>query len=323
VARKNLRKVPLHIHETMDRLSVSEIVAGCTRTYSKKDIEEGALKHLGIVVGPAGMVMPNSVVPESTRGKYSRRNREGFVVIRRDLPKEPNVQPHEVPSWGSLSSTHTVYLPHPRYPRDLVAPPLLELETAWINQDSGSDQVLLSFRLNEPLSRQQADFETKLLTNLNLLQENIGSIGVEAGNVPLADYAKSLNVSWEILPPGTREEALERIFHGNPGTPEDRQVVGERYDFFHSLGASQFIRGFSGFRRYFGALLPSGIALFENVHYGNAIYIIFSGWERLSQLSRIELMSGRHGIDFSRVPHRGEWQGSVRRVIADAEKRLG
>lgn len=323
MAKKNLRKIPLHVRETVARLQAAEIVVGCTRTYLKKDIEAGALKHLGVVLGPDGIIVPASVIPKAISGKYSRRNQAGYAVIRRDLPKERNEQPHEVPSWGSKSSTHTVWLPHPRFPRDMVAPALLEVEMAWVNRESGSDSVVMSFRVNEPLSQKQADFDAKLLANLNLLQENIGHVGVEPATTPLADYIKTLHVSWEILPPGTREEAIERVFYGKPGTPEDRRAVGERYDFFQSLGATSQIHGLSGLRRYFGALLPSGIALFENVHYGNAVYIFFSGWERMSQLSRIELMTGRHGIDFSRVEHRAGWQGTVRQVIADAEKRLG
>ena len=323
MAKKNLRKIPERIREGIERLHVSELVVGCTRTYLRSEIEAGALKHLGIALGPEGVVVPTAVIPEATRGKYSRRNRDGYLVIRRDLPKERNEQPHDVPSWGSKTNTHTVWLPHPRFPRDMVAPTLAEVEMACVSRDSNSDSVLLSFRVNEPLSPKQEGFDAKLLANLNLLQENIGHVGVEPAKTPLADYIKTLYVSWEILPPGTREEAIERVFLGKQGTPEERQTVGERFDFFHSLGAVSQIRGLSGFHRYFGALLPSGIAIFENIHYGNAIYIFFSGWERMSQMSRIDLLTGRHGIDFSRIQHRGGWQDTARRVIADAEKRLG
>jgi hypothetical protein len=323
VAKKNLRKIPKSIREEIAGLNVPELVVGCTRTYLRAEIEAGALKHLGIALGPDSVAVPSAVIPEATRGKYSRRNREGYVVIRRDLPKERNEQPHDVPSWGSKTSTHIVWLPHPRFPRDIIAPTLAEVEMACVSRDSNSDSLVFSFRVNEPLSPAQEDFDAKLLANLNLLQENIGQIGIEPAKTPLADYIKTLHVSWEILPPGTREEAIERVFSGRQGTSEERQKVGDRYDFFLSLGATRQIRGLSGFHRYFGALLPSGIALFENIHYGNAIYVFFSGWERMSRMSRTALMTGRHGIDFSRIQHRSGWQDTVRRVLADAEKRLG
>ena len=48
--------------------------------------------------------------------------------------------------------------------------------------------------------------------------------------------------------------------------------------------------------------------VFENIRYGNAIYVMFEGWESLSRKSRIDLLKGsREG--FERIEHRDGWEG--------------
>jgi hypothetical protein len=313
--RKNLRIIPINITKQINAMPHQGWVAGCARTLSRQSIEQGSLAHLGIIIANGELQVPQSVVPPATQGKYSRRNAHGYLVVRRDLPKEPNYQPHEVPNWGSLISTHTVYLPHPRYPRDVVAPKLTEISMELSNLGNHSDQVILAFRVNEVLSPNAPGFEHTLLSNLNILQENVGACGVYPAEQSVSEYVRTLHVDWEILPPGTAEEAVARIFPGNSGTREERETAADRFAYFQSLSAVNLVYGLSGNLRYFGAILPTGMAVFENLRYGNAVYIFFSEWERLSQLSRLELLSGRQGSEVVRVPHVPGWKSKVRNII--------
>ena len=126
----------------------------------------------------------------------------------------------------------------------------------------------------------------------------------------------------EILPPGTVEEAVERIFGGRKATQPEIDVVAERYKFFMSLKPVNLIVGSSGFQKYFGAQLKEDLVVFDNVEYGNALYIMFEDWEELSQKSRIELLSGKAGSNFIRIVHKGEWEETVRKVLkAEIRKR--
>lgn len=314
--RKNLRKIPIHISEQIKGAPDQIWVVGCTRTFTRQEIAEGCLSHLGVTLVDGSVLVPPSVLPPFHGGKFSRRNAQGYLVVRRDLPKEPNVQPHEVPSWGSSSSTHTVYLPHPRFPRDVVAPKLNEVTMVVANPGSDSDQVVLSFRVEEVFSGNDPALDQVLLSNLNLLQENVGACGVQPADRSIADYVQTLHVNWEILPPGTVGEVIARLFPDGSGTREERDTAADRYAFFNSLSAEKVVYGLSGNQRYFGAILPSGAAVFENLSYGNAVYIFFSDWEHLSRLSRIELLSGRQGKDVVRVLHVPGWQGTVRKVVS-------
>jgi hypothetical protein len=54
--------------------------------------------------------------------------------------------------------------------------------------------------------------------------------------------------------------------------------------------------------------------VFENIRYGNAIYVMFEGWESLSRKSRIDLLKGsREG--FERIEHRDGWEDRLAAML--------
>ena len=317
VMKKNLRKIPADILAKLKSINSDEIVVGCAVKFKPNDLSSGLLKHLGVVLMDKGLQVPSSVIPPISQGKYSHRNVKGEEIVRRDLPKEIDHTAIESPNWGDWSNgSHTVYLPFERYPRDFQPP--RELEITLIPQDTRPNlpAYIIAFRVEEVLSKKRKDFKETLFENLNLLQENVGTCGVEAANISLSEYAKSLHVSWDILPPGTRDEAVGRLFRGRVPTQEEKNVAGERYDYFMSLKPKNLVYGTSGFRRYFGALLEDDLVVFENIQYGNAVYILFNNWKELSKKSRIDLLSGKYGTDFKRIVHTQGWKGQVREIVA-------
>lgn len=319
--KKNIRKVPQHIYKKLEKIKSNYIVAGCAITFSADELKAGKLKHLGISLTPEGLIVPINIMPPKNQGKYSDRNRNGFVVVRKDLPKETHSRSMEVPNWGdSWNGTHTVDMPYEKYPRDFHAPRELEILMNCEDKRPNLKSYIIAFQVGEVLDKTTKDFEDKLLEDLNLLFENIGTFGVEAANISLADYVKTLQVSWEILPPGTLTDTIQRIFQGKTPTPQEKNVATERYKFFSSLKPKSLVFGQSGFRRYFGALLEDNLVVFENIEYGNAVYILFDRWEELSKLSRIDLMSGKHGNSFERITHIGKWQDKVKEIVAGRRK---
>jgi hypothetical protein len=315
--KKNLRKIPDEILAKVKTIQTSEVVAGCAVNFRADALVGGRLSHLGVELTPQGLRVPASTLPPAEQGRYSLRNIDGIEIVRKDLPKETRHHPVEAPNWGDSSyGTHTVYLPHEQYPREFQPPRELEIAMTCKDSKAGLPSYSIAFKVNEVLDKTSHSFKERLFENLNLLQENVGTCGIEAANMPLGEYAKSLHVSWEILPPGTREDTIDRIFRGRVPSSEERKVAGERYDFFMSLKPKQLVHGSSGFRRYFGALIEDDLVVFENIQYGNAIYILFENWEELSKRGRIELLSGKYGTDFERVIHTHGWKGDVRTIVA-------
>lgn len=320
--RKNIRKVPKQVVlelKSLPRL----VVAGVARHFSNRDLRNGALRHLGIrlkrdetlVLPPGGLV-----VPPAGGGKFSAENVEGKVVVRKDLGLERHSTSHDSPNWGDWSKgSHTVELPYEKYPREHV-PPRLDAIRVQVAGAVGRNDTVLVFEVSEVLDRKARDFGTRLLFCLNLLQENVGACGVQKSGASTADYAATLRVSWDILPPGTCDETMARVFKGKRPSREEKNTFRERYEYLRRLSPQNYVVGSSGFSRYFGALIRADLVVFENMSYGNAVYIMYGDWRTLSQRNRLELLSGRFGNDFDRVVHKKGWKRAVKALVAERLK---
>ena len=66
--------------------------------------------------------------------------------------------------------------------------------------------------------------------------------------------------------------------------------------------------------RYFGAKFGDNIVVFENIDYGNALYILFDNWQEISQMSRIDILK-RHEKDYFRIIHKNGWFSKLKHYI--------
>ncbi|ECD6637436.1 hypothetical protein E2355_08150 [Salmonella enterica subsp. enterica serovar Java] len=312
--KRNIRVIPKNIHSKLRRLG-NTVVAGTSIAFTENQLKSGALEHLGIYFDNGVNAYETSVIPDPLQGKYSLKNVFGEEIVRKDLPKETHYTEIESPNWGDSSNgTHTVRLPYEKYPRDIIPPTLIAIE---INHKQPSDgHFIFNFRVTRILDKQSNKFDDELLFDLNLLQENLGKCGIENADKPISTYADTLIVSWKIFPPGSKEETLARIFRGKNITSDKKNVAGNRYDFFMSLEPKKIVTGNSTFSNYIGAMLEDDLVVFENIEYGNAIYILYDNWDDISKLSRIDLLSGRAGSNFDRIIHSGNWKDEVRKKVA-------
>jgi hypothetical protein len=316
MVKKNFYKIPKSIILRLNKIASDQIVVGFVKTFSANDIKQGLLSHLSIKLTDGGLSFPSSILPLQNRGKYSHRNKNGYEIIRRDLPTETHSRSVDVPNWGDRSKgTHDVSWFYEKYPREFHAPESLKIRVESPDNAPGKDTYIIKFEIEEVLDKKSRDFKERLLKNLNILQENIGYCDVLAAGRSLKEYLETLRVSWEILPPGTREETLARLTKGRTLSEEERKDVEDRYDFFQTLKPAKLVYGMSGSERYLGALLRDDLVVFENMEYGNAIYVMFEDWQTLSQKSRVELLSGRYGKNFERIVHRKGWKDQVRTII--------
>lgn len=311
---KNLLKIPKHVMRKLDKIGERYLVAGVVVMRSAAELKDGSLAHLGVALTDAGLELPSEIEPPAESGKYSRRNREGYEVRRTDLPKETFSVTHEAPNWGGYG-THTVYQTRERFPIEYHAPRHSTIELDCEDSSAGKPQYSIKCEVSQVLDRQAQGFEEALLACLNLLQENVGDCDIGRAGATFADYIQSIKVKWEVLPPGTKEEAFARVFGGRTPSSEERVLVEDRFNFFGSLRPKAHIYGRSGLQRYFGAQIKDDLVVFENMEHGNAMYVMFEDWEDLSQKSRVDLLSGRYGDGFERVVHAGDWKERVREIL--------
>ncbi|MFZ5495204.1 MAG: hypothetical protein ACOZE5_07690 [Verrucomicrobiota bacterium] len=315
MSQKNFRKIPPGINLKLKRIPKDEVIVGCIRKIADLRIQEGAFSHLGIPFAPGGT---NSVevIPPETSGKFSARNINGEEIIRSDLPKETHYNYVESPNWGDDSNgTHEVPLPYEKYPRDFIPPRNTPIAVEFVSSKDGVS--IYKFVVREVIKKTD---EKRLFECLNLLQENVGVVDIYPADYDFAQYLSTLQIAWEILPPGQRDRIMARLAGGRVVSPEKQQLIEDRYNFLLSLNPTQILVGTSGMQRYLGGMLKPDFVLFENIEYGNAIYSMYEDWEQLSKRSRVELLSGRFGTNFDRIVHSPGWKGRVKRLVAEKLK---
>lgn len=248
----------------------------------------------------------SEIVPEIKNGHASKYNQRTKIVTLNDLPKIDKTFTWDSPNFGDWSKgSHEVERTMKVRQKVYFEPLFLSLGIEKLKETD--KEIGFKFTINRLLSKTNKSFEVELLRDLNLLQENIGSIDVYDGKAEAKDYLADLQLNWEILPPGTKDEIISSVCHGGSYTKAEEREITHRYEVINNLHPISFIKGTSGMQRYFGARFTNNLVAFENIKYGNAIYIMKNNWELLSKLSRIELMKSHRG-DFIRIVHRKGWE---------------
>jgi len=311
--KKNLNTIPTHIRNKLHAFSDDDVVVACVKRLSGEELARYA--HLGIRYTPPDAHMPPPTVPPPTAGRYSKMNVEGKEVIRYDLPKYTKTFYIDSPNFGDPSKGwHTVEWDRLVYHRDFIPPKELELAIDILDQPT-VDLFRIKFEIKEVLSKVSPDFDDDLLYNLNLLQENVGAVDVFPSAATLAEFTRTVQLDWEFLPPNDVEAVVRHILAKKPTmTVDERKTMEERLSVFAKFNPTAFLTGTSGFLRYFGAQFRDDLVVFENINYGNALYVMTDNWQELSKRSRMELLKGpREG--FERIEHRQGWETQLQGVL--------
>lgn len=314
MTKKNISKISKRIKTQIETFDQDDVIVACVKYIPREDVDK--YNHLGVSLIEQEIMVPPPFAPDLSAGKYSRANLEGYEKKRNDLPKISKDFNFEAPNWGGYG-THTVSRTREVFRKDFYPPKQVELKIELIEKKERG--FVLKFSIEQVINRRTPDFEKELLYNLNLLQENVGFIDVFPSMATLADFKKSVSVDWEILPPGTVDEVIEALLNNKKKqniTPDQIKVMKERIMVMSKLNPLNYIKGTSGFLRYFGAQFGDDFVVFENIQYGNAIYIMYNTWKELSQKSRIELLNGPRE-DFERIEHVSGWEQLLKKAIKE------
>lgn len=310
--KRNLLKIPPVILDRLKAFDQDDVVAATVKLLRPDDVATYA--GLGLALSGNGLTAPDPALPNPLAGKYSRANMFGMEKVRRDLPKIIKDFGFWAPSWRS-GSYHWVSMPREVYIRDFYAPKEVNLSIEVLGKRAGG--FLVKFAIDQVINRRTRNFEKELLYNLNLLQENVGAADVFPSESSLADYAATVHVDWRLLPPGSVDEVMTAMLEGKPPVSAERQaVMKERVTVMAKLKPEAFITGTDGFLRYFGAKFGDNFVAFENVNYGNALYIMYEEWEEMSRRSRVDLLSGDPD-KFDRIIHKDGWKDQLRAMVED------
>ena len=318
--KKNIRKIPKDTLDRINAFELDDIVVACVKRLKQDDLARYA--HLGVNLASGSLTLPAPFVPSSSAGSYSKANVEGKDIILKHLPMVTRTDSWETPNWGDWSKgSHTHSITREVYQRDFLPPKEVELSVELL-ETLPDNEYVLKFAVDQVLSKRSSDFATDLLYNLNILQENVGAADVFPSAATLAEYMATVRVDWEILPPGTVDEVVKRMLQGKRRVSDDqKKTMEERLKVMARFKPAAYIAGTNGFLRYFGAKFEEDFVAFENLAYGNALYVMFEGWETLSRRSRVDLLKGpRDG--FERIEHRDGWAQQLKALLKRHRKNM-
>ena len=312
----HFRRIPDHIEQELRNVQSQHIVIAAIVSASKLDIASRTYRHLGIRVDAGNLSFPDIITPDKLEGIYARRNRNGIVWIHKNLPKVIKTFSFDSPNFGDPSKGyHTTYIDREVYQRTFEPPRDWEIVLSLIDQTE--DRYRFRIQIHTLLDRQHPDFRKDLFFAINLLQEQCHDCHVFDAHITNEELARTTTVGWEIFPPGTMDRTFSIITSRlrNP-SPQRQREIQKRASVLSRLHPTEYIVGSGMNSHYFGAKFGDNIVAFENIDYGNAIYILFDNWQEISQMSRIDILK-RHEHDFVRIIHKKGWEKTLKRQIEE------
>ncbi len=291
ITRKSVRKIPSAL--TASGAVNSRLIVPADRNF--ESLEKYGLKAL---LQPGDQILPKGM------GSATRRNLFGREIIHRDLPK---VWHHYSRLWGrnqfcGRGETEWVedyiYYQKPRYPRTVLPPQNIEI--ALIKNEGGE-----LFFASDVLYHCE---EERWITAANLFLEIFGFVAVvEPSDINL-ELTVSRRVTWRLLPPGTTLSSTEvREKVASLKDPTHRQRAERSLQKIQQYGVAQLIVGEGGFDNYVAFRFPNrGFTVLESIQPNNATYILGDDWEKISQMSKLEILEG--DLHLARIVHGNSWE---------------
>lgn len=316
---KNFRKIPNFILGELESISSNNIVVWWIKKISKSDILKWKYSNIWITLINNNLSFDSEVIPAIENWRFSKKNIEWYIVKNKNWTKVPHTYyAGERPIYWKWSNWYfSLYITKNVYPFKKIPPQELSLSIEVLQEEKIGIDTYYTFKFTvlEILNKDNDNFYDKLLFNLNLLQENIWCANIYSSETTREEYLSSLSVNWELFPPWTRENDLNKIIWKRTNLSRTRvSQIEERYDFIRNLNPSDMIIWESWMRRYFWAKLSDNLVIFENKEYWNALYILFENWQELSQLSRTEIQN-RSADDYIRITHVWDWKKKVKIII--------
>lgn len=312
----HFRRIPDYIEQELLNIQSQYVIVAAIINVSMNDIAHGEHHNLGIKANKGVLEYPDIIYPDELLGLYARRNREGKVWVLKDLPKIFKTYSFESPNFGDYSKgTHTTFFTREVFQRSFEPPRDWEIALTVLNINN--DYVTIKAEVITTLDRKAPEFKKDLFFAINLLQEQCHDCHVFDASITDEELSKITTVGWEIFPPGTLEHTVS-ILTGklrNP-SPIRKQEVEQRISILNKLHPTEYINGIGMNSHYFGARFGEHVVAFENLDYGNALYILFDNWQEISKMSRIDIMK-RHERDYIRIIHKEGWEKVLRRHLEE------
>lgn len=302
--KKSFRKLPGFLLGQLDGIESENIKVLAGKLVSEEEVASGIYEQIGLTAERLEVGSNWEVAPSPSVGIRSKRNTEGWAEIRKDLPKYTKYFYHDIANFGDAARNgySTVAIPREVYERDEYPPYLFHIEVT-IQEVKPDNTYGVVFSIDEVFLRGSSSFEDDLLFAVNLLQENTGVTGLVAAENP--EFVFTSNLDWDLFPPGDLGSVTKALSTGR--RPVSAELVQDRLQLFEQFQPTQYLRGLGGNDHYIGAKFADDLVVFENLKYGNALFVLYQDWEELSQKPRSELLKLKTS-QCDRIVHTVGWE---------------
>ena len=317
---KNYRKIPSGILRKINSFGGNVVEVRSLQKVSISNVS--TFQAFGVSAQSLQIGGTWDVLLSASVGKTSKKNVHGWEIVRNDLPKYSKTFCHEIPIYGdgARNGYATVCNDREVYHRDVYSAPMLSILVT-VEKLLPDDNFGLSFKVNEQFELSSTSFEEDVLFAINLLQESLGSFEVVEPSSPRVFFSELLD--WQVFPPGSIEEVLSSLrASGRIGKSVDEATAKQRLELFERFEPISYMRGLGGNDTYVGAKYADDLVVFENLRYGNALYLLYADWETQSKKPRSELLR-ISGEKIDRVIHIGKWTNLFSEMLREQLKKRG
>lgn len=311
-----LRRIPQHVIAKLNSIEIPTIKVACGRCIPSSEMTRGTLSAVGVSIVDGKLVVPvRAVLPPESLGPVSMENIHGREIVHKDEPKIwKDVYLGDRPVYGDWSKgSFSLHVTKRVYRRSLVPPRGYFLQVEDGGRIGSADSWNLTFTVDQHFVRADPYFHDDLLFALSLLREVTGTCDVFGSDADVSAVALSRQIKWEIFPPGERDLRTEVYRRAAGVDAKLKERLLERAGVIADLKPEQYIQGTGLNSNYYGALFSNDLVVFENLDYGNATYVLYGDWERLSQLSRTEILRGE--TEYDRIVHGPLWADRLRDLV--------
>lgn len=257
-----------------------------------------------------------TILPPPELGPKSEFNANGKYIVHKDQEKEyRHVRTvwWEWEQWAGYRETEhqedwrDVYAWC--YPRTFVQPPSIQLSITTLPD---GQNAVVSPRL------EWSDENKDLITHtINLFLEIFGEADIYSEDLESVTPPEIIRLNWQILPKGKMpwEKLKEHLKPIVDRADEDsRHFIEERFETLNGYGPDFTAIGRGGFRGYIiVGFEEKKIYVVESGYYGNATYVFGDDWERLSQLTKKEILDD--DLQEDRIIHTGNWFMGIKELL--------
>lgn len=316
--KKTFRKLPPVIENALVQLAPGALCAvGCTKVLTEAELAAGTYQHL--CIGARTDLSPELQVllPSPNVGPTSHANAVPEERPLKDRPKYAKLMHGRAPSWSG-ERTHPTRFRREVWQRELVPPALSLLGFRAVPEAPGAAAgVAAHFQVQEPLDPADPEFRDKLLRCVNLLQENVGAVGVHPVDHAAAQAwrCRADDFGWSPLDEAATDALLARIAQRSAGRgAEVFRLMRERFDCLRKLEPRRILHSTRGFVGYFLIDFCDNLAVFENLEVDHALYVVRADAAALGRMNRKELFA-RVGEDVERIVHTKDWMQRLDNIV--------